>query len=409
MGSDATTAKSADVWQTGPCSARLRPAGPGPRPPLFPVPPSIRSDLVRADAHDLLIVGDFNFSGGTFHSTMHMLRAARAAGLDCALLHYSRYDQDVTRPLKPAVRREAWDSDVRIVAPGETLRARGVIVSYPAIFEHRMDGFPGVEHEWLAVVVNQMAERDRAGADRAYDPARVRANLVECLGGEGSWMPISARVRALMEADPRYPAPHAETWTPLLDSNVWLAREPRWRGVERAHPVIGRHGRDDPLKWPRDPQALSAAYCAGKPCSVRFLGGAWHARVRLPRWPRNWRALPFGAEDVRAFLGDLDIFVHFPDPDYIEEFGRAPMEAMAAGVPVILPPEFEPTFGMAALYATPEEVWPLADRLWRDRDAWEARARAGRDFVRRTCSYDAFPQRLARISGPDDRDAAEPG
>ena len=64
--------------------------------------------------------------------------------------------------------------------------------------------------------------------------------------------------------------------------------------------------------------------------------------------------MPFGARDVPAFLAELDVFLHFPHADYIEEFGRAPMEAMAAGVPVILPPEFEPTFGAAALYAAPD-------------------------------------------------------
>ena len=63
---------------------------------------------------------------------------------------------------------------------------------------------------------------------------------------------------------------------------------------------------------------------------------------------------------------------------------------------MILPPEFAPSFGPAALYAAPDEVWPLVERLWRDRAAWEARAAAGRAFAL-TCGYDAFPARLARL------------
>ena len=74
------------------------------------------------------------------------------------------------------------------------------------------------------------------------------------------------------------------------------------------------------------------------------------------------------------------------------------MEAMAAGVPVILPPEFEPTFGEAALYAPPEEVWELVARLWRDRALWEERAAAGRGFVAATCDYPELPRRLARLA-----------
>ena len=210
-------------------------------------------------------------------------------------------------------------------------------------------------------------------------------------------MPISARVRALMAADPRYPAPAPDTWTPLIDDDALAAPPPPWRGATRDRPVLGRHGRDHPLKWLADRASLRAAYCAERPCAVRFLGGAHHAKARVGRWPRNWREEAFDARDVRAFLADLDVFLHYPDPDYIEEFGRAPMEALAAGVPVILPPEFAPTFGEAALYAAPDEVWPTVTALWGDRAAWEERARAGRAFVRAHCSYAAFAARLARL------------
>jgi hypothetical protein len=204
-------------------------------------------------------------------------------------------------------------------------------------------------------------------------------------------------VRALMQGDARYPRPHADTWTPLLDTERWCAREPVWRSSGGRRPVIGRHGRDHPLKWPRDPEALRAAYCAGRPCAVRFLGGAVHARARLPAWPGNWRDEAFDARDVPSFLAGLDVFLHYPDASYIEEFGRAPMEAMAVGVPAILPPEFEPTFGEAALYAPPEGVWPLVERLWEDRGFWEARVAAGREFVTANCAYAVFPGRLARL------------
>ena len=388
--------EAGDFWHSGFDPAVLRARGLGATPPYFPAPRAIRADKVAAAPHDLLFIGDFNFLGGTQKSALNMIRAARAAGLDAALLQYRRADQDLTRPLNADVRRLARDNDVRIVAPGETLEARTVVVTYPPVLQEALDRFPNVSHDHLIVVVNQMAERDLAGGDIAYDPALVRANLGRLLGSEGIWAPISERVRALMAADPRYPAPIAETWTPLLDLDEWCARTPRWRGGDGGAPVIGRHGRDHLLKWPRDRDALRAAYCADRPCETRFLGGAVHARSRVGRWPRNWRDEAFGARDVREFLADLDFFAHYPDRDYIEEFGRAPMEAMAVGVPVILPPEFEPTFGPAALYAEPDDVWPLVETLWSDRAAWEARVAAGRAFVRTHCGYGAFSARLAR-------------
>lgn len=367
-------------------------------PPYVAAPWSIRPDRGAGARHDLVFLADCNLRGGAFQSALAMIRAARGAGLDCALLHYRRYDLDPTRVLNPDVRRFAAREGVRLLAPGESLAARAVIVTYPAILDQPMDRFPAIAHERLAVVVNQMAERDLGGTARAYDPARVRETLAGLLGGEGLWLPISARVRALMAGDPRYPAPAEDTWTPLIDLADWPAAA-RWRGGAGGRPVIGRHGRDDALKWPRDPGEIARAYCVDRPCAVRFLGGAGHATARLGRRPRNWRVEPFGASDPRTFLAGLDVFLHFPDPGYIEEFGRAPMEAMAAGLPVILPPEFAPTFGPAALYTDAAGVWPLVERLWQDRAFWEARARAGRAWVEANCGYDAFPGRIARLLG----------
>lgn len=368
----------------------------------FPAPPALRPERPEAPPLDLLMIGDFNLRGGTLQSAKAMLRAGAAAAPRRGLLQYRRYDLDVAAPLSREMRDFAKAEGIRIVAPGETLRARTVILSHPPLLNHVMDRFPTITHDDLLVVVNQMAERDLARTDKAYDPARVRAHLVELFGSEGLWVPISERVRALMAGDPRYPAPFEDIWTPLIDTEDWCARARRWRGAERALPVLGRHGRDHPLKWPADPASLRAAYCAGRPCETRFLGGAKQARQRLGSWPSNWKVAAFGG-DVRAFLADLDFFLHYPDAGYIEEFGRAPMEAMAIGVPVILPPEFAPTFGSAALYATPEEVWPLIEALWRDEAGWNARVAAGRAFVRETCGYDAFARRLARLPGASAR------
>ena len=390
--------EAAALWHEGLRRGEGRAARARPGAARFPAPAPLRAARSAEPPLDVLVIADFNMRGGAAKSALEMVEAAAASGRRAGILHYRRADLDVTRPLDPAVRARAGAAGWRIVAPGESLAAETVILAYPPLFENVMDRFPRIGHARLAVVVNQMAERDTRGHDRAYDPARVRANLKALLGSEGVWIPISGRVRALMAADARYPRPDPETWTPLIDAGAWGARAPVWRGASRPRPVLGRHGRDHALKWPRDPEALRAAYCAGRPCETRFLGGAAEARLRLGRWPANWRVLPYGAEEARAFLGGLDFFLHYPDPDYIEEFGRAALEAMALGVPVILPPEFEPTFGQAALYAPPEGVWPLVERLWRDEAAWRARAEAGRAFARGSCDARLFAGRLDTLA-----------
>lgn len=387
--------EAADRWH-----ARLR-AGEGlealatPGVPRFPAPAVLRPERPVEPPLDILFVGDFNQIGGTLKSSLAMIEAGLAAGRRCGLLQYRRYDLDTVRALNRQVRAFAWEKGIRIVAPGEQLRAETVVFTHPPLADNAMDRFPEVDHDRLVVVVNQMAERDLGRTSVAYHPERVRSHLREYFGSEGVWAPISERVRGIMEADPRYPAPHEDTWTPLLDLDKW-AFAPRWHG--RGRPVLGRHGRDHPLKWPAEPEALSLAYCAGKPCDVRFLGGARYARERIGRGPANWREEAFGSQDVQDFLGELDFFLHYPDRTYIEEFGRAPMEAMALGLPVLLPPEFAPTFGEAAVYAEPEAVWSTIDALWRDEAAYLAQARRGRDFVEANCGYAAFPPRIDRLA-----------
>lgn len=387
-----------DVWHASLKEIVSRGGVPVPSPDL-PLPHLIKSVKAPEKRLDVVFIGDFNMSGGTYHSAMNMLRAARAAGLKAGIFQYRRYDLDVTEPLRKDLIDHALENDVRIVCAGESVDVDTVVVTHPSILNHHLDMFPKMDHRRLVVVVDEMAERDRSGRDAAYDPAAVRAHLVDYFGHEGDWAPVSGTVRALMEADARYPRPHADTWTPPIDVAEWCGRAPHWRGGERRLPVIGRHGRDHPLKWPGERAALLDAYCAGRACEVRFLGGARHARKIAGGWPGNWKACPFGSRDVKDFLSDIDVFLHYPHEDSIEAFGRAPMEAMAVGVPVILPPVFRDTFAEAALYAEPHQVWSLVERLWQDGDEWLRRVEAGRAFVRAHCSYDSFAQRLGLPSG----------
>ena len=229
--------EAADFWHRQPGLADAARSGPGAR-GFFPAPPAIRPvRAAAADAdRDLLVVGDFNFNGGAQKSALHMIRAARAAGLSAALLHYRRYDQDVTAPLADAVRRLAGDLGVRILAPGEALRPGPWSSPTRRCFQEIMDRFPEIEHDRLVVVVNQMAERDRTGADVAYDPAPgAREPARTAFGGEGA---LGADFGAGADSDGgrsalsarRTPTPGRRCSTPA----TWCAAAPpAWRGAPR--------------------------------------------------------------------------------------------------------------------------------------------------------------------------------
>ena len=175
-----------------------------------------------------------------------------------------------------------------------------MIVTYPPVFAEAMDRFPALAHERLVVVVNQLAARDRAGARHRLRPApgagaprraprlRGRSGRRSRSGCAPPWPPTRATRR-----------PIADTWTPLIDAAAWAHRAPLAR---RRAPAPGAR----PPR-PRPPaemaaataQALLAAYCAGEPCEVRFLGGAAHARARLAALAGELARAPFGGDVPR--------------------------------------------------------------------------------------------------------------
>lgn len=369
----------------------------------FPAPGFILPDR-RENSFDLLFITDFNIVGGAFGSTLNYIQAALRLGLKVGLFQWRRYDLDVRRPLQDQVLQMAQDGSVTIVAPGERVKADTVIVGYPVVLKCAIDLPPEIECQRFVIVTNQMAARLYSGGDVQYDPQEVANTVQRLFGRSPLWVPISELVRGLMKNDGRYQPIHTKTWTPLIDTSTWCQNDARFRGSERRRPVIGRHARDHYTKWPAAAEAVRAAYCADRACEVRLLGGAEVPMALLGKQPTNWVVHAFGSLDAREFLSDLDFYLHFPHEDYIEEFGRAVIEAMAAGVPVILPKVFESTFGEAALYTEPEGVWPLIDKLWRDEQGWLARVEAGRRFVHHHSDWAQFAKRLEdlkAIAGAD--------
>lgn len=363
----------------------------------FPIPSVMeakRSDEPRR--YDVVVISDFNLSGGAYISTMHYVNAACAMGKKVALFHWRRADLDVNVPLRRELREQAMAGRFDVLAAGEQVVAGSVLVGYPVVLNYRLDSLPEIKTRQFAILVNQMASRLTTGEDPQYDPRRINENVKALFDVEPVWVPISGYVQKLMWADGRYPVPHHEAWNPLLNLDEWCQFRAVWRGGERSQPVIGRHSRDHYTKWPMSKAALAAAYCVNQPCEVRLLGGAAHALSVLGFRPDNWVVQEY-ADTTHSFLQELDFFIHYPHEQYIEEFGRAVLEAMGLGIPVILPPVFKDTFGDYALYAEPGEAWPLIQRLWADKAEYETVSDRALAFVREFAGYEVLEGRLERL------------
>lgn len=364
----------------------------------FPVP--IGNIVNKKDVHkyDFVVISDFAMAGGALISTLNYIIAASMTGKKVAVFHWRRYDLHAQARLNFRLYDICTQYGVDILTPGDRIETEAVIFGYPAILQYMIDATPEIKTRYLIININQFASRLINGGDAQYDPLIVRNHLKSLFGQEGHWVPNSPLVLRLMRQDVRYPEPFPDPWYPMIDTKSWCKYPLRWRGHEHRYPVVGRHSRDHYTKWPTVVSSLNDAYGVGKNWDVRLLGGAKYALKILGVQPVNWNIIKFDGMDVRDFLHGLDFYVHYPHEEYIEEFGRGIMEAMAVGIPVILPPQFNEIYGNAALYAEPANVASIIEELWSAQDKYLEQAHYGREYVLKNCSFVTFDERVAEMT-----------
>jgi glycosyltransferase involved in cell wall biosynthesis len=330
------------------------------------------------DGYDVAILSDLRYPGGNSASIVAEVRAQAAAGLATVLLHVPSPHLKHARPFQAGIAECLRDGLADLAHDGVPVAAKVLVIRQPRIFTVEPAAVPAVRAERTVMVLNQ-PPGDEEDPERYYRFGEIRARVERLFGTDIAWSPISPRVREQVLRS----APDARLgpdWHEIIDVAQWWSPRERTAGDV---PVIGRHGRPDPVKWPRDPADLLRAYPDSGEVRVRMLGGGEIAVQRLGRRPSTWDIVEFGAENPRDFLGTLDFFVYFHDPDWVEAFGRTILEAMAAGVPVVVGPHFRSVFGDAALYTDPAGVLDLVRALAADRVRYRAVVRNARRFVQR--------------------------
>jgi hypothetical protein len=348
---------------------------------------------VFANVHDVAILSDFRYPGGTSASIAAEVHAHAEAALSTVLVHVPSPHQPRALPFSPRISDLLRDGVATLAREDEEVTARLLLVRQPRIFTEDLQAPPRIRAGRTVMVLNQ-PPGDAENPLRYYDFAAVRDRVHRYFGPDVEWAPISSQVRDQV----RRVAPDARLaaadWHEIIDvAHWWQDRD----GFVGDVPVIGRHGRADPVKWPRDPADILAAYPETDDLRVRFLGGGEIAVKRLGRQPANWDVVRFGAEPPGEFLRTIDFFVYFHDPEWLEAFGRTILEAMASGVPVIIGEHFRPLFADAALYSTPEGAPALVHELYRDRDRYRAVAVRAREFAERRYGHQSHLTRLARF------------
>jgi glycosyltransferase involved in cell wall biosynthesis len=368
----------------------------------FPVPEPMWPDRApKVDGYrhfDVVIASEFRMTGGSTLSNAEEITAMANAGMRVGLVQLSRYDLPPNNRMKRVIAAQLKKNSVETIVYGEKIRCDLLIVRYPPILQDKQRFIPEIQAKNIRVIINQppMSHYGQNAAVR-YDLRRATENLQRYFGKDGIWHPIGPAIREILVTQHADDLPgiklSPDDWVNILDVPAW-AREARPASHQR--PRIGRHARDHEMKWP-DRDTLLKIYPASSKYDVSIMGGATVPKKMFGKLPPNWTVLPFNAVPVKDYLSELDVFLYYTHPQWVESFGRVMIEAMAVGVPVIVPRSYRRLFENAAIYAEPDDALGVVDRLMADRNFYDEQVRYARSYVERHFGHAMHVERVRNI------------
>lgn len=358
-----------------------------------------RREGPRRSRLDVVVVSHFGLPGGNTSAITADIQAYLELGLSVGLVHHPVFDWRIDAPISERVLQLVDGERVRLLGAHDEVECELAVVRLPTVLAKPLESRPAVIARSTVVIANQTPYRfygPDGPREQAWNIADVEASVRDWLGPH-TWYAGGPAVQRILERH------HAEAfsgleladepWNECIDPAHWR-QEKRRAGDGRIR--IGRHSRDHRVKWPEHASVLRQCYPEADGFEIHVLGGAETPRRMLGRLPSNWTVHQFGAVASSEFLAGIDVFSYYIASDGAEAFGRAPLEAMAAGVPVIMDQVFEPTFADAALYRAPEDVASTARRLMDDPDWYASRQQAAWAFVDEHCSPRSLAERLSR-------------
>ncbi|MCG7384150.1 glycosyltransferase [Paenibacillus sp. ACRRY] len=361
-----------------------------------PMQPSMNR-LEKPRHFDVIIASDFRLSGGTTSSNLEEIKAQIQAGLRTGLVQMSSYQAKVTKEINYKIREIIDGSQVQMLVYGEKITCDVLIVRHPPVLHEIQKYIPEVKAKRICVIVNQTPKVDYGGDGAvAYDIGRCQENLERYFAQTGVWYPIGPLVRntLIKQHAKEIKEIHLaeEDWVNIINTDEW--KQKKKLPIGHSEIRIGRHSRDQYVKWPSNPAELLQIYPDSAPYEIHVLGGAKIPESILGFLPKNWRVIDFGDMDPMRFLAGIDVFVYYIHPECIEAFGRVIIEAMAVGVPVILPPSYKDLFRDAAVYAEPEEVKVKINILISDSEIYASQIAKALNYISDFFDYSSHISRL---------------
>lgn len=356
-----------------------------------------KKEAVQSQHFDVVIISDFRMQGGSTQSNLEEIKAHKVNGIKTGIVQMYRYDFDANpnRIMLETVREAIDGKMIHSLVYGENITCDTLIIRYPPILQYKQKYIPNIKANNIKVIVNQppMSDYTDEGVLR-YDLKTCSENIRQYWKKDAIWYPIGPLVRDALLNHHADELSHIELskhdWNNIIDIDGWKRDFYQPQGKLK----IGRHSRDHFVKWPGSKETILAAYPECEDIEVHVLGGVKAPSELLGYTPNNWLVHDFGSVHPKDFLKDIDVYLYYSHPDWVEAFGRVIIEAMAVGVPVILPEIYKPLFKEAALYADEYSAVKLAQKLVSDPVAYQNQVAIALKYANENFSYKTHLNRI---------------
>jgi len=150
--------------------------------------------LVDPTVHDVAILSDFRYPGGTSASIAAEVYAQAEAALSTVLVHVPSPHQPKTLPFSPRISDLLRDGVATLARDEAPIECKLLLVRQPRIFTEDLAVLPRIRAERTVMVINQ-PPGDAGNPFRYYDFAAVRDRVHRYFGPRVEWAPISSQVR----------------------------------------------------------------------------------------------------------------------------------------------------------------------------------------------------------------------
>lgn len=346
---------------------------------------------------DVIYATDFRFPGGTSTLTLTELEAAVKEGLKVGVV---QLDSPLNKPGTSMTER-FFDllaaGDIDLLSLSDSVTCDSMVIRHPSVVQYAENLRSNIVARNVVLIVNNPPVL-AGGSGMLFDLNDCISNIDTMFG---------CRTKVVAES-----APTLRLCRPLLPSNrlspdtwpgVVLLDETVEPSAPAGTPVVGRHTRDNLLKWPTRLDDFRSAYIGGERFRTIVLGGSDSLKTKFGE--KNISGpeyLPFGSVPVSEFLRAIDFWVYFHDDALTESFGMATAEAMAAGKVVIVPPYMEGTFGEGAVYANANDVPKVIEGFMSSPHLYIEQALRARRVIEERYSASSLIRRLKELAELDE-------